>query len=121
MSLDTDGEFVVFKGLDKTDGNYAYYVIEPESFTVQKLENSAGWSVVRVLDGKLYYIDEVIRYYDLKDGSRRDLSEYSTYSHQAYLYADFYENTLILRHGYGYYFVILDMETGTLERVQREE
>lgn len=116
MGVYTDGESLVFKGYVE-GSDYMLLYVEPETGEVREIDRTLGNVFLLLKDGVVYYRGIGIASYDIRNGSTKKLTEDSQYSHQDYYMAELYGDTMILRHGYGYYFAVLDMITGEVKRV----
>lgn len=117
MGIYDYNEVVLVKGYDSI-GYECLFLVDTMTQNIQKLKDSEGAFGVLMQDGKIYYDGaEAIRCYIVEDNSCEVLSEGEIYSHQPYSEMAMYEDYLILRHCYGYYFVVLDLETGEIKQV----
>lgn len=75
--------------------------------------------VIRIFDRDVMalYTDGGIAAYGISSGSSKMLSQKDAASYQDYEMTEFYGDYLILRHGYQYYFAVLDTVAGTIKRV----
>lgn len=116
MGVYTDGTFLVFESR-ADDPGYRLFYIEPESGQVRKIEDAGGDVFLLLKDGVVYYKSSGIAKYDIESGITEKLTKDSPYSRQDYYMAEIYENTMILRHGYDYYFAEFDVSEGEVKRV----
>lgn len=116
MGVYTDGESLVFKGYVE-GSDYMLLYVEPETGEVREIDRALGGIFLLLKDGVVYYRGTGIASYDIRNDSAKKISVDSQYSHQDYYMAELYGDTMILRHGYGYYFAVLDMITGEVKRV----
>lgn len=117
MGLYDYDDVVLVKGYDSI-GYECLFLVDTTTQNIQKLKDSEGTFGVLMQDGKIYYDGaEAVRCYTVEDNSCEVLSEGEIYSYQPYSEIVMYKNYLILRHCYGYYFVVLDLETREIKPV----
>jgi len=105
-----DDKTVLLRAEDHT-GFIHLFRANPITLEIQKLNYSNLSGIVLLQDGKVYYNgDNAIRCYTITDDTYKVLSA-DRYSDLDYSEVALYKNYLILRHGYGYSFYVLDMET----------
>lgn len=122
LSVQSDGEYVWFKG-EKGDSGRCIYLIHPENNRLQEIEGSDTATFSAMREGVLYFNgNERIHSFNLSDESYRVLpSDGSSLIYQAYVTAGFFENCMVLRNGYyNYYICLYDMQTGVIERIVPE-
>lgn len=108
---------VLLRAEDHT-GFIHLFRVNPITQEIQKLKNSKLVGFALLQDGKVYYDGEdgEIRCYTITDDTY-EVSSNKKGGRVDFAEAALYKNYLILRHGYGYTFYVLDLETGEIKQV----
>lgn len=114
-----DKDDILFKGINPADEDkYSLYTFKSNNTDVmQKIDSTYEPNYAMIKDGTVYYDDDGVMLYDVSEGEYKTLSKDSVYSNQAYTAVDIYGDRVILRHGYGYYFVVLNKCSGNIEKL----
>ncbi|MBQ8799103.1 MAG: hypothetical protein IJZ55_06020 [Lachnospiraceae bacterium] len=118
VMLCADKKDVLFKGMDESDSDrYSLYTFKTDVKGVQKINSTYEPNFAMIKDGMVYYNDGGIMLFDIPEKEYKVLSKNSIYSNQAYTTVAIYNEYVILRHGYGYYFAILDRSRNEIKKL----
>lgn len=118
MMLCSDKEDILFKGIDvSVQDKYSLYTFNKKTKIVQKINSTYEPDFAMIKDGMVYYNDGGVMLYDISENEYNILSNDSIYSNQAYTEVAVYNEYIILRHGYGYYFVILNRNCNEIKKL----